>query len=237
MVASQRRVWFTVDVEPDCPPYLAGYRGVEEGLARLLALLVERRVTATFFVTGEVARRYPERVRAIVAAGHELGCHGDSHRPFDRMGRAEAAAEIRTAAAALRRFAPVAAFRAPHLRFPAAYYPLLAQNGFRVDASRAAYKRSSPGPYPRPAPRCVATSVTSSVLRLPRPIRFAWLRRLADPVVLFVHPWELVDLRRERLRLDCRFNTGAAARRCIAEVIEFFQRQRAVFCTGRELAA
>lgn len=237
MVAARRRVWFTVDVEPDCPPYLSGYRGVERGLGRLLALLEERGVAATFFVTGDVARRYPGRVRAIVAAGHELGCHGDSHRPFDRMGRAEAEAEIRAAAAALRRFAPVTAFRAPHLRFPAAYYPLLAQHGFRIDASRAAYKRSPRGPGPRSSPRCVRTSVTSSVLRLPRPIRFAWLRRLADPVVLFVHPWELVDLRRERLRLDCRFGTGEAARRCIAEVIAFFQRRRAVFCIGPELAA
>ena len=70
-------VCFTVDYEPDCPPYLAGtYRGVEEATLPLLGLLEEFDVPATWFSTGEVAERYPDAVRAIVAAGHELGCHG-----------------------------------------------------------------------------------------------------------------------------------------------------------------
>ena len=45
-------------------------------------------------------------------------------------------------------------------------------------------------------------------------------RRLSDPVVLFVHPWEFVDLTRERLRYDCRFRTGDVALRCLREVID-----------------
>lgn len=41
----------------------------------------------TFFFVGEVARRHPELVAGIVAAGHEIGCHSDSHVPLDRLGQ------------------------------------------------------------------------------------------------------------------------------------------------------
>lgn len=47
---------------------------------RLLAMLESRGVRATFFVLGWVARKYPEIVRAITAAGHEVASHGMSHR-------------------------------------------------------------------------------------------------------------------------------------------------------------
>ena len=34
---------------------------------------------ASFFVPAWVAEHYPDAVKAIVAGGHELGCHGDVH--------------------------------------------------------------------------------------------------------------------------------------------------------------
>ena len=46
---------------------------------RVLELLAESGVRATFFVLGYVAERHPALVRAIVDAGHELGTHGYSH--------------------------------------------------------------------------------------------------------------------------------------------------------------
>jgi len=55
--------------------------------------------------------------------------------------------------------------------------------------------------------------------------------------VLFVHPWEFVDLRRERLRFDCRFRTGDIALDCLRDVIASFRARGAEFLTMRELAA
>ena len=53
------RVSITVDFEPDCPPYLSSsFRGIEEGAPALLRLFAETGVRATYFTTGEVARRY-----------------------------------------------------------------------------------------------------------------------------------------------------------------------------------
>jgi hypothetical protein len=83
----------------------------------------------------------------------------------------------------------------------------------------------------------IPASMTSSVLRLPRAIRDPWLLSLSDPVVLFVHPWEFVDLTRENLRYDCRFRTGAFALRALREVIALFRNRDAEFLTMRELAA
>jgi polysaccharide deacetylase family protein (PEP-CTERM system associated) len=52
---------------------------VEENTCRLLDLLAERRVRATFYVLGWVARRHPSLVRKIAAGGHEVACHGMYH--------------------------------------------------------------------------------------------------------------------------------------------------------------
>ncbi len=131
---------------------------------------------------------------------------------------------------ALRAFGvPVTSFRAPNLRFPDRYLPLLEEQHFEVDSSQAKYKRAYYGP---PAPTRltrVPASMTSSVLRLPAWIRDPWLLRLESPVVLFVHPWEFVDLTRERLRLDCRFRTGQPALRAVLEVVALFRKRGATF--------
>jgi peptidoglycan-N-acetylglucosamine deacetylase len=214
-----RTACVTVDMEQDCPPYLDTWRGVVEGTPVLLDLLAEERVPATFFVTGETARRFPETVRDILAAGHELGAHGDTHAGFGAMDPAAARAEIARASATLRAFAPVTSFRAPNLTFPAAYVPLLDELGYRLDSSAARYKFPGARVHRVGNVLRVPASVTSSTLRWNAAPRDWLLARLSEPAVIFVHPWEFVDLRREPIRIDCRFKTGDAARRCLQESI------------------
>lgn len=232
------RVALTVDFEPDCPPYLSStFRGIEEGAPKLLELFAKAQVPATYFTTGEVAERFPESVRALVEAGHELGCHGVTHTAFDRLDETTARWEIGHSARLLRGFAPVVSFRAPYLRFPERYVRLLEEDDFQLDSSLARYKRSFRAPRLPTTLARVPASMTSSVLRLPAVVRDPWLASLRDPVVLFVHPWEFVDLTHERLRLDCRFRTGDVALRCLHEVIASFAARGARFVTMRELAA
>ncbi|MDB4877423.1 MAG: polysaccharide deacetylase [Gemmatimonadetes bacterium] len=228
-------VSFTVDLEPDCPPFLRGFRGVEHGLPALLDLLGESGVPATFFTTGDVARRYPRAVERVVSEGHELACHGMTHTAFTSLGRAEAEAEIVESVAILRRFGPVTSFRAPYLRFPEAYVDLLERSGFERDSSQAKYKAAY---YRKRRPstlRRIPASVTSSVLRLPSPIRRAYLAAVSSPVVLFVHPWEFVDLRKEKLRWDCRFKTGDVALTCVKSMLDGYADQGATFVRMREM--
>jgi polysaccharide deacetylase family protein (PEP-CTERM system associated) len=48
--------------------------------ARLLDIFAEHRVRGTFFVLGWVAERFPDLVRRIAGAGHEIASHGYGHR-------------------------------------------------------------------------------------------------------------------------------------------------------------
>jgi peptidoglycan-N-acetylglucosamine deacetylase len=228
-----------IDVEPDCPPYLATqYRGVAEGLPRLLDALDAARIPTTCFCTGQVAERFPHSIEDVLRRGHELGAHGHTHRPFDGLSVNEARRELAESTQALRAFgAPVTSFRAPNLRFPDAYLALLEEFGFLVDSSQAKYKRAFYRPPVRTTLTRVPASTTSSVLRLPRFIRDPLLLALDTPVVLFVHPWEFVDLRRERLRLDCRFRTGDFALRAVLEVITLFRERGASFVRMRDFGA
>lgn len=53
---------------------------VERNTEVLLQLLAEHGVHGTFFILGWVAERSPALVRRIAEAGHEVACHGYSHR-------------------------------------------------------------------------------------------------------------------------------------------------------------
>jgi peptidoglycan-N-acetylglucosamine deacetylase len=56
--------------------------GPSESTPALLELLAEHNAKATFFMCGQNARRLSEIARQVSAAGHEIGNHTDTHRPF-----------------------------------------------------------------------------------------------------------------------------------------------------------
>ncbi len=53
--------------------------GPNTAIWRILRILAEEKVTATFMTCGGIAERYPDAVKAIVAAGHEVAGHGYHH--------------------------------------------------------------------------------------------------------------------------------------------------------------
>jgi polysaccharide deacetylase family protein (PEP-CTERM system associated) len=74
---------------------------VEQNIDRILALLSDTNVKATFFTLGWIAERYPELVRRMSQSGHELASHGFSHQRATDQGRDEFLADIRLAKAIL----------------------------------------------------------------------------------------------------------------------------------------
>ncbi len=223
------KIFLTIDMEPDCPPYLNTFRGVTEGARLLLGLLEEENVKATFFVTGQIAKDYPDIIRGLITQGHEVGSHGFNHSDYTTLDRAGAQRDIELSLEILRQFGPVYSFRSPYLKFPQTYLDLLEKAGLSVDSSQAKYKPSYLQKTRSTTLRRIPASITSSVLRLPAWIRNRWLGALESPVVLFVHPWEFVDLRKENIPLDCRFKTGGAALRCLQEVIQFYKERNFQF--------
>ncbi|MCT4588717.1 MAG: polysaccharide deacetylase family protein [Carboxylicivirga sp.] len=62
---------------------------IDMWLSKVLDLLDEHQLKATFFCLGTVARTHPEAIRKIADKGHELGCHSDIHYTLDRLSPAE----------------------------------------------------------------------------------------------------------------------------------------------------
>jgi peptidoglycan/xylan/chitin deacetylase (PgdA/CDA1 family) len=83
MSVAPTTVAFTIDLEPDCPPFLRGYRGIEQGLPALLDLLSQLRVPATFFTTGEVAERFPRAVEQVDAEFGRVECFAVGNDDLD----------------------------------------------------------------------------------------------------------------------------------------------------------
>ncbi len=107
------------------------------GVPRILNLLVEHRITATFFVPGFTAERYPEVVREIVAAGHELGHHGYLHEQPSALSRDQQIAALDRGLDVLAQVAGVRpiGYRAPMWDLSWEMPQLLLERDFLYDSS------------------------------------------------------------------------------------------------------
>jgi polysaccharide deacetylase family sporulation protein PdaB len=74
---------------------------------KILELLDEYGVKATFFVIGENAEYYPEIVAQEVSRGHEVGNHSFSHPNMSKFTEDEISAEIRRTDEAIKRAAGI----------------------------------------------------------------------------------------------------------------------------------
>jgi peptidoglycan-N-acetylglucosamine deacetylase len=137
------------DVDAETPILVEGRRYAENagvmshqaygplvGVPRILGLLAEYSLPATFFVPGLTAERYPQTVERILEAGHEIGHHSYAHfSPFDQDEAAERA-DFERALAVLDRFGVRPdGFRCPSWE-PAWRTPaLVAEYGLGYDSS------------------------------------------------------------------------------------------------------
>jgi len=114
---------------------------VEAGTHAILDLLARHGWRSTFFVLGDVVREHPALVRRIVSEGHELGCHGMSHRTVWRATRETFAEELRsfrTVVTDVLGHFPVVGFRAPTFSIDRSNpwaLRVLAEHGYRYDSS------------------------------------------------------------------------------------------------------
>ncbi|MEG0821752.1 MAG: DUF3473 domain-containing protein [Burkholderiaceae bacterium] len=132
---------------------------VERNVERLLERLDQHGAQATFFTLGWIAERYPQLVRRIVAAGHELASHGYSHLRASEQSREEFRADIGRARALLQDIGqvPVEGYRAPS-------FSIGAGNLWAFDELAAAGHRYSSSVYP----------VAHDHYGMPGAPRFAW---------------------------------------------------------------
>ena len=147
--ASAALAILSFDVDAEAPILVEGRRHAQNpaamshqaygplvGVPRLLDLLADYSLLATFFVPGVTAERYPETVERIVAAGHEVGHHGHSHRSPLHLGEAAERADLERGLEALQRLGVrPEGYRTPSWEPSERTFDLLAEHGLRYDSS------------------------------------------------------------------------------------------------------
>jgi polysaccharide deacetylase family protein (PEP-CTERM system associated) len=195
-------------------------RRVERNTERLLQILAESRVEATFFILGWVAERHPQLVRRVVEEGHELASHGSGHLRVDRQSPEEFRDDVRRAKRVLEDLGgvPVRGYRAPTFSIGGGSkwaHAILAEEGYSYSSSVYPVKHDLYGTpeAPRtpfsPVPGMLEIPLTSVRMLgvdmpasgggyfrlLPYPLT-RWLLHYArrvnrSPAVFYLHPWEI----------------------------------------------
>ncbi len=65
-----------------------------EDTAQILEILEKHQIHVTFFMTGGWVEEYPDDVKAIAAAGHDLGNHSENHKHMSELSAAECVTEL-----------------------------------------------------------------------------------------------------------------------------------------------
>jgi peptidoglycan/xylan/chitin deacetylase (PgdA/CDA1 family) len=107
------------------------------GVPRILNLLERHQIASTFFVPGHTADRYPDAIRSIVAAGHEIAHHGYLHEQPTTLTLEQEIDVLDRGLAALADVAGVrpSGYRAPMWDLSWRTPALLAERGFLYDSS------------------------------------------------------------------------------------------------------
>lgn len=207
---------------------------IEQNTARTLDLLDEFGISATVFVLGCVAERYPELVRSVRERGHEIASKGYEHRPIGELSRSKLAEDLIQAREAIERASGqrVAGCRVSGWLTPRDAWALevMAEQGYLYDSSMRPMMRSHAGaPGSRRAhlaeagDRSLWEFPVSSVTLLGLDLPLAggnWFRQLphslvrrgiarahrgdSAPLVLYFQSWEL-DPQQPRIEAGSRW--------------------------------
>jgi polysaccharide deacetylase family protein (PEP-CTERM system associated) len=188
---------------------------------RLLAILDEARVRATFFALGFVAERHPGLIRRVATAGHEVATHGYSHSLIYELEPSQFREELRRSVGLIQNLTgrAVLGHRAPFFsitRLSLWALEILEEEGIRYDASifpvrnwRYGIEDAPRWPYrPTPGKQLLEFPVSTIRIRgrnLPatggayfRIYPYKMSRRLlrvinqrGHPGVFYLHPWEI----------------------------------------------
>jgi polysaccharide deacetylase family protein (PEP-CTERM system associated) len=193
---------------------------VERNVERILAMLEQGQVKATFFTLGWVAERYPALVRRIVQGGHELASHGYGHERVSDLSPEAFSQDIRRAKALLEDLGGVAVqgYRAPSFsigtgnlwafdqlaragyRYSSSIYPIKHDHYGMPDSPRFAYRVGAglleiPVSTVRIGSRNLPSSGGGYFRLLPYALSRWMLRRVnqqdREPAIFYFHPWEI----------------------------------------------
>lgn len=133
-------LWIGTFRTTSATPLSRGEYGARVGLERILMLLEEHGIKATFFIPGHTVRTFPGAVRQVAAAGHEIAAHNDVHETPVGLARDQEVAILDRAEATLADITGVrpVGYRSPAWDLSASTIQLLAERGYSYDSSMMA---------------------------------------------------------------------------------------------------
>ncbi|MEO3691076.1 XrtA system polysaccharide deacetylase [Roseateles paludis] len=193
---------------------------VERNVNRILQLLADTQVHATFFTLGWIAERYPQLVKSIVAQGHELASHGYGHERASDLDRDALRQDLTRAKALLEDLGgvEVIGYRAPSFsigknnlwafdvlqetghRYSSSVYPIAHDHYGMPDSPRFAYEvrpglLEIPVTTVRMGSRNLPSSGGGYFRLLPYGISNWLISRVnrvdGESAVFYFHPWEI----------------------------------------------
>lgn len=122
-----------------------GLKVLNEGLPILLDLYEKYSFKTTFFITGHIAKLYPEIIKEIARNGHEVGSHGLSHKKehgFDILTYDQQVVHLKESKKILEDLNghEVITFRSPALRMNDNTVLALQEAGYKIDSSVASQR-------------------------------------------------------------------------------------------------
>lgn len=201
---------------------------VERNTGHILDMLARHDIKATFFALGWIAERYPQLIRAIVQAGHELASHGYGHERASDQSEASFFADIQLAKIVLEDIADgeVNGYRAPSFsigkknlwafdclvkagyRYSSSIYPISHDHYGMPEAPRFAHEvRPGLMEIPITTLRVLHRNFPSSGGGYFRLLPYAmsrWMLKRVNtvdhaPGIFYFHPWE-IDTEQPRIK-------------------------------------
>jgi len=153
-----RKQHITIDVEewfhiigvkiPDVSEWDELTPTVENNTRKILKILKDTSNVATFFFLGWVAKKYPDLVKEVHDAGHEVASHGFYHKDIRGLSDEEFYQDIRDAKLLLEDItsAPVIGYRSPAFSSgQSRCFSIIVDAGYTYDASVFPAKRDTGG--------------------------------------------------------------------------------------------
>jgi polysaccharide deacetylase family protein (PEP-CTERM system associated) len=208
---------------------------VSKNTRKILDLLDEHNVIATFFIVGWTAEKNPDLVTEIIKRGHDIGCHSYLHRKVYNLTPDEFRRDTAKAKNLLEHLAndKIAGYRAPSysitkkslwaldileelgFKYDSSIFPIVHDNYGIPDAPRFKYKHKSHNliEYPISTARLMHLNIPiagGGYFRLfPYWFTKMLLKRInlieKQPFIFYLHPWE-VDPKQPRMN-NARFRS------------------------------
>jgi len=201
---------------------------IEKNIKRILRILEDKKIFATFFVLGWIAKKHPEVIEIIKEKGHEIATHGYRHRLLYTITQNEFSKDLTKATNILRKITKtkIIGHRAPSFsitnKTPWAF-KILKEKGFKYDSSIFPIKHPDYGmpeaktePYKTPEGIIEFPLSTIRVFRNNVPFGGGgyfrvypyWLTKYFiskknkknKPAIVYLHPWEF-DKEQPKLKL------------------------------------